>query len=48
VVLLLLGDPNKKNYRENNVFLSGCPDFFINSLQTFFFPNTVFSAPKVL
>lgn len=46
MVLALLVTNNKKNNRENNVFKSFITGFFIDSLQTLFPKDTVFSAPK--
>lgn len=48
MVLELLVTHNKKNNRENNGFKSFISGFFIDSLQTSFPKDAVFSVPKGL
>jgi len=46
MVLELLVTNNKQNHRENNGFKSFITGFFIDSLQTSFPKDAVFSVPK--
>jgi hypothetical protein len=48
MVLELLVTNNRKYYRENNGLKSFISGFFIDSLQTFFPKDAVFSVPKGL
>ncbi len=48
MVLELLVTNNKKNHRENNGFKSFITGFFIDSLQTSYPKDAVFSVPKGL